>query len=182
MLQGSSSVEIEQLEQLAVARAEALIPDVPGITDRKHDMIQAVVHIIFENAIKGSALEEAATSLNPEDRKRFLTEKEGRLRAELELMQRSFARKAASVQRQITETIEERDGEGTCTDEWVLDGKNRKERARAKAVAVARKLEEHMQTVPGGQHAPSGAMGVVSLLLCLTGCVLFGTAQCIGAS
>jgi hypothetical protein len=56
-----------------------------------------------------SAFEEAATSLNPADRRKFLTEKEERLRGDLELMQRGFARKSAALQRQIAETVEERD-------------------------------------------------------------------------
>ena len=45
---------------------------------------QAMKLKMTENFLKGSALEEAATALNPEDRKRFLTEKEGRLRGDLE--------------------------------------------------------------------------------------------------
>merc|ERR1711871_1198224 len=67
VLKGSSSVEIQQLEQLAVLRDETLIPDVPGITERKHEIIAVFVHIIFEACVKGSALEEAAMSLNPAD-------------------------------------------------------------------------------------------------------------------
>ena len=50
-----------------------------GIAERKHEMIAAIVRIIFEASLKGSALEEAAMSLNPADRKKFLTEKEGML-------------------------------------------------------------------------------------------------------
>ena len=41
------------------------------------------------------------------------------------------------------------------------------------------KFDNRMGTVPGGQHAPSGAMGVASLALCLMGCLMFGTAQMI---
>ena len=107
-------MELQQLDAWVVQRGVTLTPDlpVPGIGERKEEIIKAVVHIIFENFLKGSALEEAATSLNPADRRRFLTEKEGRLRDDLELTQRGFARKAAALQRQITETVEERDGEG----------------------------------------------------------------------
>jgi len=48
-----------------------------GITEHKHEIIAAVVHIIFEACVNGSVLEEAAMSLNPTDRKKFLTQKEG---------------------------------------------------------------------------------------------------------
>ena len=44
---------------------------------------------------------------------------------------------------------------------------------------IRRRLEEHMQILPGGHHALSGVTGLTSLLLCLTGCVLFVTARCI---
>ena len=46
VLKGSSSVEIQQLEQLAVLRAETLIPDVPVSTalDSGYDRMSCVPH------------------------------------------------------------------------------------------------------------------------------------------
>ena len=46
-------MELEQLEALVVQRGVALIPDVPGIRERKEEVIKAVVHIIFGERLSG---------------------------------------------------------------------------------------------------------------------------------
>lgn len=75
-LQGVSSTLLSL--SFHTTRVNGTVLDIQGIAEHKHEIIAAIVHIIFEASIKGSVLEEATMSLTAAGRKQYLTEKEGK--------------------------------------------------------------------------------------------------------
>jgi len=110
LLRGSTSIEVADFKGLVTGRIVEVMPAVPGISSEKGaSAVASVVDVLFDALLAGSIADEAAASLSDKGRLKFLLQRKTNLTAELDLANRGYRRRKATLDRQLAVTTKEVD-------------------------------------------------------------------------